>query len=107
MGIGTRWVMWPIALGRHQAHGVTHALQLAGPVVGAAAGFHANQAGRQVHEEGGHLFALERLVEHGPAMLIHAVALKYVLGQVDGRNLHGGRSCWVGVQVLTPVRWHF
>jgi hypothetical protein len=82
-------------LGCHQAHGVAHALKLARPVVGAAAGFHANQAGRQVHEEGSHLFALERLVEHGFAVLIHAVDLEHILGQIDanGCNLHGGRSC--------------
>jgi hypothetical protein len=31
----------------------------------AAAGFHADQAGRQVGEERRHLLALERLLEHG------------------------------------------
>lgn len=83
-------------LWRHQAHGVAHALELAGPVVGTAAGLHANQAGGQIDKETRHLLALERFVEHGLAMLINAVDLKHILGQVDanGCNLHGGRSCW-------------
>ena len=61
-----------------------------------ATGLHANQAGGQVDKEGRHLLALERLVEHGFAVLIHAVNLKHILGQIDANacNLHGGRSCW-------------
>ena len=83
-------------LGRHQAYGVPHRLQLAGPMMGTATGLQANQAGGQVDEEARHLFALECFVEYGLAVLINAVNLKHILGQVDanGCNLHGGRSCW-------------
>lgn len=60
----------------------------------AGTGLEANQAGRQVREEGSNLVALQLLAQHGLAALVDSVNLEYVLGQIeaDHRNLHGGRS---------------
>jgi len=79
-------------LRRHQPNRVPHALELARPVMCAAAGFHAHQYRRQVREEGCHPLTLKGLVEKLLAMGIHPVDLKDVLGQInpDGRRLHGG-----------------
>jgi hypothetical protein len=67
----------------------------------AAAGFHADQAGRQVGEERRHLLALQRLLEHGFASFIHAMYLEHVLCQIDTncRNLHLGRLSWLVVEL--------
>ncbi|MCY1563191.1 hypothetical protein D9M68_1006880 [compost metagenome] len=58
---------------------MTKCLQLARPVVGSAASFHANQARRQIGEEGNHLVALELLLQYGLAVSVDAVNLEEVL----------------------------
>jgi len=74
---------------------VAHALQFARPVVGAAARFHADQAGRQIDEELCHLLAAQLLLENRLAKLVDAVDLKELFREVnsDGCGLHGERSC--------------
>ena len=82
-------------LRRHQPHGVAHALQLARPVVRAAAGLHSDQAGRQIGEELGHLLAAQLLLEYRFSQLVDAVDLKDLFREVnaDSGGLHGERSC--------------
>jgi hypothetical protein len=59
-----------------------------------AAGFHADQARRQIGEKREYLGALELFLHLNLAMSIYAVHLKHVLCQIDAdcRNLHFGRS---------------
>ena len=88
---------------------MSHALQLAGPVVRAATGFHPHQARRKVDEELGNLRAFELLLDHCLAVIINTVNLKHLLGQVDadGSNLHDGRSfCVQRNGGLTPPLLH-
>jgi hypothetical protein len=66
----------------HQFDRMAEPLELACPVVSAAAGFHANQAGQQVDEKLGHLVALELFFDDRLAQLIDAVDLKHVFGQI-------------------------
>jgi hypothetical protein len=78
-------------------------LELARPVMGPAAGFHADQAVWQIGEEGHELVA----PQHRLAALVGPVHLEYVLAQIkaDCRNLHGGcpfRFEWL---VTLPL-WH-
>lgn len=63
------------------------------PVVGAAAGFHANPARRRVDEEGQQLRALEWLLHHGLPHLVHSMHLEHILCQINAnrRKLHVGR----------------
>ena len=85
---------------------MAHHLGLARPVVCAAAGFHANQARRQVHEERRHLVSAKpRLYQYLP-MLVDSVDLEHILGQVDAnsRKLHDRRP--FSVQVVDQ-RLHF
>ena len=74
---------------------MTETLQLARPVVGATARFHANQARRQIHEELSHLVTPDLLLDDRLAKLIDAVQLKHILSQIDAYccNLYIGRSC--------------
>jgi hypothetical protein len=63
-------------------------------MMSAGAGLDADQADRQVREEGSNLVALQLLAQHGLPARVDPVNLKHVLGQIkaDRRNLHGGRS---------------
>lgn len=81
-------------LWRHQPDRVAQRLQLASPVVSAGTGLNADEAGRQVREEGSNLVALQLLAQHCFPALVDPVNLENVLGQIeaDRRNLHGGRS---------------
>ncbi len=65
-------------------------LQLARPVVGTAAGFHADQAGREVGKEQGELRTLELFLQYHLAVLVDTVHLEYVLSQINTNrsNLH-------------------
>ena len=92
----------------HQVDGVTKTCQLARPVVGTAAGFHADQASWQVHEERGHLVAPYLLLDDWLAKLVDPVQLKHVLCQIDAncRNLHVGRSCLFKWLVNTSTLAH-
>ena len=78
----------------HQSNGVPKCQQLARPMMRARARLRADQARREVGEERSDLVALELLAQHDLAVLVDAVCLEYVLGQIvaDCRNLHGGRS---------------
>lgn len=79
-------------LGHHQAHGVTEPSKLAHPMVGAGAGLHADQAGRQRGDEFEQLAARDiGAHQRGLARLIHAVNGENVLCQIDanGYDCHG------------------
>jgi hypothetical protein len=80
-------------LRRHQAHAVALCLELASPVMGAAAGVHPDKAGWQVDKESDNLVAFELLLGHGLAMRIDSVDLEDILREVDASvgDLHGGR----------------
>jgi len=67
----------------NQLHRVSQLGEFPRPVVGAPACFHTDQARRQVGEERGHLVALQLLLQHRPAALIHAMHLDHVLCQID------------------------
>src|SRR3954470_14867192 len=77
--------------------------QLAGPVVGAAAGLHPDQARRQAGEERQQLASGQLLAQQRPALRVGAVHLEPGLCEVesDCRNLHHGWPPPMGV-VLTP-----
>lgn len=68
------------------------AAQGARPVVGAAAGFHADDCGRQVGEKFEQFAAAQSLLQRYLAMRVHAMHTEYVLGQVNscGSNIHDG-----------------
>jgi hypothetical protein len=68
-------------------------LQLPRPIVGAAAGFHANVAGRQAGKEGQYLCALGLLLHHGLAFLVCSMHLLHVPCQIyaNRRKFHIGR----------------
>jgi hypothetical protein len=68
--------IWLDELRRNQAHVVSKALQLARPMMRAAAGFHADQAPWQIREELGYLGALELLLQYCLTVLINAVDLE-------------------------------
>lgn len=74
-------------------------------MVGAAASFHADKARRQVDEEGCHLVAPQLLLQDRFAVLVDAVDLEHILGQVDAnsRDLHGGRPS--RFRLMTPPLW--
>jgi hypothetical protein len=94
-------------LWRNQLDGVSQRLQLASPVMRLAAGLHADQARRQVGEEGNKRVALQLLAKNRLAVLVRSAHLEQVLCQVDSdcRNLHGGRSFRI-VWWLTLPLWH-
>jgi hypothetical protein len=76
-------------------HGVPQLRQLAGPRVGTAWGFSANEAGRQPSEKGQDRVPHAPLCEDDRAVDVHAVELKEMLGRVDTQRrnlLHGGLS---------------
>jgi len=62
------------------------------PVVGAAAGFHADDCGRQVGEEFEQLAVTQGLLQGYLAMRIGAAHTENVLGQVNslGSSIHDG-----------------
>ena len=70
-------------LGSHQFDGVTQVLELACPVVGAAAGLHTDQARGQVDQKLSHLIALELLFKDCLAMFVDAMQLEHVFCQID------------------------
>src|SRR5499426_1583038 len=78
----------------HQAHRMSKTLQSSGPVMRTTAGFHPDQARRQLREERRHLAAFELLLQHRPATLIDPMHLEHILCKVNAnrRNLHRGRS---------------
>lgn len=76
----------------HQLDGVAEAAELPCPVVGAGAGFHADQAGRQVGNHFQQLAACHLgFDENSLAALVNAMQSEYILGEIDayGDNTHG------------------
>ncbi len=55
-------------------------------MVSAAASFHPDQARRQVDDEGRHLVSPQLLRQDRLALLVDAVDLEYVFGQVDANS---------------------
>lgn len=79
-------------LGRDQADLVSKLGQLTAPMMGAATGFHANQARWQAGEEGLHLGSGQLLAQDRSALCIGTVNLKPALGQIEPDScdpLHG------------------
>jgi len=79
-------------LGGHQFDGVAEAAELSCPVVCAGAGFHADQAGRQVGDHFQQLTASHfGFDKYCFAILVNAMQSKYILGEINayGDNIHG------------------
>ena len=84
-------------LRRHQLDGMAMLAELPRPVVRAGAGFHADQARRQLDDQLQQFVARNfRLDQHGLAVIINAMHGKNVLGQIDanGDNAHGLPLSW-------------
>ena len=84
-------------LGGDEPDGVAVLPEQPGPVVGTGAGFHADQAGRELGDQGRQLFARDlRLDQCGLAVFIDAVNGKDVLGEIDTyrHNAHGLPLSW-------------
>ena len=83
--------------GGHQPNSVSVLTKQPRPVVCAGAGFHADDAGWQLHDQRKQLltryFGLD---QHGLPVIINAVYGKDVLGQIDsyGDNAHGLPLSW-------------
>jgi hypothetical protein len=78
---------------RHQLHGVTDRLQLAGPMMGRRTSLDANETPRQTCEKLQHFRPADTLADHYSAGVIDAVNLEYRLRNIetDRDNLaHGG-----------------
>lgn len=69
-------------LAGHQFYLVSHLIQPASPVLGSAAGLHADQARRAVHEMFKELGALDLLVEDLASLRVDPVHLEDILGGV-------------------------
>lgn len=100
-------------LGCHKFDRVPEFPELPRPVVCAAAGLHANQAGFQIGEELRHFAPPQLLAQHGFAVRIYPMNLKHFFCQVDAyrSNLHFGRSslvkwlyCYFHFGTLMPFR---
>jgi hypothetical protein len=79
-------------LGGHQFDGVAKAAELSRPVVGTGAGFHADQAGRQLGDHFEQLAASHLgFDENSLAALVNTMQSEYILGEIDayGDNIHG------------------
>jgi hypothetical protein len=84
-------------LGRHQLDGVAVLAEQPRPVVRAGAGFHADEAGRQLrHQLQQFVACYLGLDQCGLAVIINAMHGKDVLGQIDsnGDNAHGLPLSW-------------
>src|SRR6516162_9469983 len=75
---------------RHQTHGVTELGDFTSPMMSGSAGFHTDQASRNLAKEVDDLFPPQLTGNNDLAHTIHAVHLEYVLGEInaDGANLH-------------------
>src|SRR5579871_5143132 len=75
---------------RHQTYGVTELGDFTRPMMSGSAGFHADQATRNLAKEVYDLLAPQSSGDDDLARTIHAVHLKHVLGEInaDGANLH-------------------
>ena len=75
---------------RHQANLMSKRCELAGPVMRRRAGFHGNQARRQLREERRYLAATQLLTQDDVTIGPYAVKLENVFGEVDAnrRDLH-------------------
>jgi hypothetical protein len=77
-------------LGCHQSGIVAEPLEFSGPVMGARARFHPDQAGRQLCKKLEQFTAGQHLLEPGVAMLIDAMHLKHPLCNIktDSYDCH-------------------
>lgn len=78
---------------------------LAPPEMGATAGFHRDDAGRQLSKECQNLVSSQLLAQHRPARSVGTVDLKHILRQIepDRDNLRHDRSpLWI----LADPPWH-
>ena len=79
-------------LGGDEFDGVAVLPEESCPVVGAGAGFHADQAGRELGDQGRQLFACDPGFDQcGLAVFIDTVNGKHVLGEID-TNCHNGHG---------------
>ena len=83
-------------LGRHQPDGVAVVPEQPRPVVRAGAGFHADQAGRQLGDQRQLVARHLGLDQRGFARFINAMHGKDVLGEIDSNsdNAHGLPLSW-------------
>ena len=84
-------------LGGHELDAVAVLAKLPRPVVCAGAGFHANHARRQLHDQRQHLFArYPGLDQRAPAGFVHPMHREHVLGEIDSNrdNAHGLPLSW-------------
>ena len=97
-------------LRRHQFDGVAVAPEKPGPVVGAGAGFDADQARGHLHDQRQQLIPGDlRLDQYGFAVLIDAMDGKDVLGKIDSNcdNAHGfPLSSFVKWMTSESPFWH-
>jgi len=91
----------------HQPDRVPQLAELLGPVMRAAAGFHADQARRQVGEERQQLRPFDLFLQGRLAPFIDAMHLENAFCQIDPNccNVHFGRLFFVELNE-TPL-WHF
>jgi len=79
-------------LGGDEPDGVAVLPEASRPVVGTGTGFHADQAGRELGDQGRQLFARDPGFDQcGLAVFIDAVNGKHVLGEID-TNCHNGHG---------------
>jgi hypothetical protein len=83
-------------LRRDQLYRVPERREPARPVMRTTAGFHPNEARRQLAEKRNQLRSLQLLTQCDLASRIHSVHLEDNFCQIDPnlRNVHPGRSCW-------------
>jgi hypothetical protein len=73
-------------------------------MMGADAGLHADEAGRQVGKPGFELPARQLAAQDDGAAFIEADEMEGVLADVDARCLWTGEACRGSLLPLTPVR---
>jgi len=80
--------------GHHDADPVAERDKLPAPMMGAGTGFHPDQAGRLLGQEGQQFGATEGFPEHGLAPSIDPVQTKAMLCQINtnGSNVHDDSS---------------
>jgi hypothetical protein len=77
---------------------MSEAFEFPGKVVRAAAGFHTDQAGRQIREESEKLGSLDLLTQDRSTVAVNAVNLENIFRQIDADrgHIHGRALLVVG-----------
>jgi hypothetical protein len=85
---------------------VTEGRQRSRPEVGGGTRLHANQAGRQAPEEADEFTSAELTAEQNLSILVNAVDLEDVLGEIEtnGRDMHWSGSLSGAVAITLPHR---